>query len=153
MTLLLQGCCLHLFCHQLSLRMCFTCIPSFKGVHLKRAISSEEQWTRELLKHEKFHSGKLSTIEWVVMSNHLYIVFAVPFKKKIWIDFWIRIFAKKINTLFVKIFTLSVSIFWILMLCIVLFKYVFSDLLDIFIYYQTAQNAWKYFEFMIMILF
>ena len=40
---------------------------------------------------------------------------------------------KKINTLFVKIFTLSVSIFWILMLCIVLFKYVFSDLLDIFI--------------------
>ena len=67
----------------------------FKGVHLKRAISSEEQWTRELLKHEKFHSGKLSTIEWVVMSNHLYIVFAVPFKKKIWIDFWIRIFAKR----------------------------------------------------------
>ena len=54
----------------------------FKGVHLKRAISSEEQWTRELLKHEKFHSGKLSTIEWVVMSNHLYILFAVPFKKK-----------------------------------------------------------------------
>ena len=54
----------------------------FKGVHLKRAISSEEQWTRELLKHEKFHSGKLSTIEWVVMSNHMYMVFAVPFKKK-----------------------------------------------------------------------
>ena len=41
----------------------------FKGVHLKRAISSE-QWTHELLKHEKFHSGKLSSIERIVMSNH-----------------------------------------------------------------------------------
>ena len=42
----------------------------FKGVHLKRAISSE-QWTHELLKHEKFHSGKLSSIERIVMSNRI----------------------------------------------------------------------------------
>ena len=78
----------------------------FKGVHLKRAISSE-QWTHELLKHEKFHSGKLSTIEWVVMSNHMYMVFAVPFKKKFLNTLIKSILRKKIN-LSAKIFALFI---------------------------------------------
>lgn len=42
----------------------------FKGVHLKRAISSEEQWTRELLKHEKFHFHLLNRI-YILLTNYI----------------------------------------------------------------------------------
>ena len=55
----------------------------FKGVHLKRAISSE-QWTHELLKPEKFHSWKLLTIEWIAMAIYAWYLRSHS-KSTVWI--------------------------------------------------------------------
>ena len=84
MTLLLHGCCPIFFGIHYPWECALLVFSSFlKGVHPKRAISSE-QWTHELLKHEKFHSIRLSSIENELLKCRFIpsLVFADPIQKE-----------------------------------------------------------------------